>query len=59
MEAPLGSENTQTWNQEFLLLQFCRCAPYSNATLERFFSKMRLLNKDWQNQLNKESLSLC
>lgn len=49
--------NTQTWNEEFLLLELNLCVPYSNATLERFFSQIHLVKTDWWNGLNEENLT--
>lgn len=50
------SRETLTWNQEFLLLELYLCAPYSNATLERFFIQMCVGKSDWQSQSNEENL---
>ena len=52
-----GRRNTQTWNQAFLLLELCLYAPYSNATLEMFFSQMRVVKTNWRNRLNEENLT--
>ena len=40
-----------------LLIELCWCAPFSNATLERFFSQMNVLKTDWRNRLSAENLS--
>ena len=49
--------NTQTWNQAFLFLELCLCAPYSNTTLERFFSQLHVVKTDWWNWLNEENIT--
>ena len=49
--------STQTWNRVFLLLELCLSAPYSNVTLERFFSQMCVVKTDWRNQVNEENLT--
>ena len=40
-----------------LLAEICLCAPYSNATLERFFSQMKVVKTDWRNRLNEKNLT--
>ena len=47
----------KSWEKIILLIELCLCAPYSNASLERFFSQMRLVKTDWRNRLNEENLT--
>ena len=39
-----------------LLTELCLCTPYSHATIEDLFSYMKVVETDWQNRLNDESL---
>ena len=51
--------NNETKNLRNILLiaEICLCAPYSNASIERFFSQMRVVKTDWRNKLNEKNLS--
>ena len=40
----------------FLLVELCLCAPYSNATVERFFNYMKIVKTDWRSKLNESNL---
>ena len=39
-----------------LIAEICLCAPYSNASIEGFFSQMRVVKTDWRNKLNEKNL---
>ena len=49
--------STSHWNNIFKLIGLCLCTPYSNASLERFFSYLGIVNNDWRNRLNEENLT--
>ena len=40
----------------FLLSELCFCAPYSNATVERFFNYMKVVKSDWRSRLGEKNL---
>ena len=44
------------WSSAFLLVELCLCSPYSNGTVERLFSQMKVVKTDWRNRLNKRNL---
>ena len=44
------------WLSAFLLLELCLCSPYSNATVERLSSQMKVVKTDWRNRLNERNL---
>ena len=52
---PLKQE--RGWNNIFLIAELCFCAPSSNASLERFFSLMRIVKTDWRNSLSESNLT--
>jgi hypothetical protein len=43
------------WKNAFLLVELCLCSPYSNATVERLFSQMKVVKTDWRNRLNERN----
>ena len=46
----------ESFPEIFLVIEICLCSPFSNATLERFFSHMGVVKTDWRNRLNEQSL---
>ena len=46
----------ESFTELFLLVELCLCSPFSNATIERFFSHMSIVKTDWRNKLNEQSL---
>ena len=40
-----------------LIIELCLCVPFSNATLERFFSHMKLVKNEKRNRLSQKSLN--
>ena len=50
-------KDNKEWDHIMLLIELCWCAPFSNATLERFFSQMNVMKTDWRNRLGAENLS--
>ena len=40
----------------FLLAEPSFCAPYSNATIERFSDYMKIVKTDWHSQLNEKNM---
>ena len=50
-------KNERGWNDIFLIAELCFCVPCSNASLERFFSQMRIAKTDWRNSLSESNLT--
>ena len=50
-------KNERGWNNIFLIAWLCFCVPCSNASLERFFSQMRIAKTDWRNSLSESNLT--
>ena len=50
-------KDNKEWDHIMLLIELCWCAPFSNATLECFFSQMNVMKIDWRNRLGAENLS--
>ena len=46
----------ESFPEIFFVIEMCLCPPFSNATLERFFSHMGVVKTDWRNRLNEKSL---
>jgi hypothetical protein len=46
----------ESYPELFSVIELCLCAPFSNATLERFFSHMAVVKNDWRNRLGEEAL---
>ena len=45
------------WKPTTLIIEICLCAPFSNASLERLFSKMNLIKTTLCNRLTNDSLN--
>ena len=45
------------WKPATLIIEICLCAPFSNASLERLFSKMNLIKTTLCNHLKNDSLN--
>ena len=54
--AKLGEEKPD-WRGILLIIELCLCAPFSNATLERFFSHMNIVKSEERNRLSSKSLN--
>ena len=52
----LADEHT-FWKPTTLIIEICLCAPFSNASLERLFSKMNLIKTTLCNCLTNDSLN--
>ena len=52
----LGKER-ENWKPIILLIKLCRCIPFSNATLERFFSHFKFSKTEIRSRLSKKSLN--
>ena len=52
----LADENI-FWKCTKLIIEICLCAPFSNASLERLFSKMNLIKTTLCNSLTNDSLN--
>ena len=50
-------KNERGWNNIFLIAKLCFCVPFSNASLERFFSQMRIVKTGWRNSLSESNLT--
>ena len=42
-----GGEFANNYKNILLLIELCLCTPYSNATIERFFSYMKAVKNNW------------
>ena len=51
----LKDENTYLREAQ-LIIEICLCAPVSNASLERLFSQMNIINSDVRNRLSNKAL---
>ena len=49
-------EFTNNYKNILLLIKLCLCTPYSNATIERFFSYMKVVKNDWRNRVSDQNL---
>ena len=52
-----GIPESKSWLNIFGVIEICMCAPCSNATLERFFSQLRVKKSVWRNRLSEENLT--
>ena len=52
-----GIRESKSWLNIFGVIEICMCAPCSNATLERFFSQLRVVKSVWRNRLSEENLT--
>ena len=52
----LGKER-EDWKPIMLLIELCRCTPFSNATLERFFSHFKFIKTEIRSRLSNKSLN--
>ena len=52
----LGKER-EDWKPIMLLIELCRCTPFSNATLERFFSHFKFIKTEIRPRLSNKSLN--
>ena len=53
----LGKER-KDWKSIMLLIKLCRCTPFSNATLERFFSHFKSIKTDVRSRLSNNENSI-
>ena len=47
----------EDWTPIMLLIELCRCKPFSNATLERFFSHFKFNKTEIRSRLSNKSLN--
>ena len=52
-----GIRESKSWLNILGVIEICMCAPCSNATLERFFSQLRVVKSVWRNRLSEENLT--
>ena len=56
MEKALDNgKNNEYWKDIMLLLELCLCSPFSNATLEIFFSCLKVVKTQLRSKLSTES----
>ena len=53
---PLADEHI-FWKPTTMIIEICLCAPFSNVSLERLFSKMNLIKTNICNRLTNDSLN--
>ena len=53
----LGNKEKESWHEIILLVEFCLCTPFSNVTLERFFSHLMVVKTEIRSRLSNESLN--
>ena len=46
-----------SWHDIMLLAEFSLCTPFSNATLERFFSHLKVVKRELRSRLSSETLN--
>ena len=51
----LGKDR-ESWHDIMILIKLCLCTPFSNATLERFFSHLKVVKTELRSRLSSESL---
>ena len=40
----------------FHFVELCLCAPFSNATVKRFFNYLKIVKTDWRSRLNERNI---
>ena len=53
----LGNKEKESWHDIILLVDLCLCTPLSNATLERLFSHLKVVEAEIRSRLSSESLN--
>ena len=53
----LGNKEKESWHYIILLFDLCLCTPFSNATLERYFSHLKVVKTEIRSRLSSESLN--
>ena len=53
----LGNKEKEPWHDIVLLVELCLCTPFSNATLKRFFSHLKVVKTEIRLRLSSESLN--
>ena len=53
----ISSTVNTDWKGVMLIIELCLCVPFSDATLERFFSHMKLVKNEKRNRLSQKSLN--
>ena len=53
----LGNKDKESWYDIILLVELCLSTPLSNATLERFFSYLKVVKTEIRSRLSSESLN--
>ena len=51
----LGSKENESWHDIILLVELCLCTLFSNTTLERFFSHLKIAKIKIESRLSNES----
>ena len=51
-----ATKDSGRFNNVFIMIELCLCAPYANAIVERFFNYMKLVKTDWRSKLNANNL---
>ena len=52
----LGKDR-ESWHDIMILIELCLCTPFSNATLERFFSHLKVVKTELRSRISSESLN--
>ena len=50
-------KNKPNWKSISLIVKICLCAPFSNSSLERFFSHINIVKTETRNRLLQKSLN--
>ena len=50
-------KNKPNWKGMSLIVEICLCAPFSNLSLERFFSYMNIVKMETRNRLSQKILN--
>ena len=51
----LGNKEKGFWHDIILLVELCLCTPFSNVTLERIFSHLKVVKTEIRSRLSSES----